>query len=92
MEKGSKKRKATTITIKTMRKGKSTFENITLGENGEPLSHEEALYKKKFTDFKEHSYPEHNSIDLFVPDYKGEKKIRLANYRYPATRERRGVV
>ena len=93
MEKGSKKNKPTTITIKTMRRGKSSLEHISLGEDGQPLSREDALFKKKYTDWKEHSYPEVNSMDIFVPDYKTHsKKIRLANYRYPATRERRGVV
>jgi len=93
LERGNTKRKPTTITVKTMRRGKSSMEHITLGEDGQPLSREEALLKKKYTDFKEHSYPEVNSMDIFVPDYKDpRKKVRLANYRYPATRERRGVV
>jgi hypothetical protein len=49
--------------------------------------------KRKYTDFEAFTYPETNSMDVFVPDYKDKnKKIRLTNYRYPATRERRGVV
>lgn len=93
MEKGSKSRKPGQITIKTMRRGKSSVENITLGEDGKPLTHDEATVKKKFTDWEKYSYPETNSVDLFVPDYKdAKKKIRLTNYRYPATRERRGIV
>ena len=58
--------------IKNMKGGKVTStKNIELNEDGNPLTEEEATFKKKYIDFASTTFPEVNPIDMVLPDYKG---------------------
>ena len=69
-------------------------ENVELGLDGQPLTDEEMITKRKYNNFEAYKYPEVNPISLKVPDAQdSSKKIRLFNYRYPsATSESKGTV
>ena len=59
-------------------------QKIEIGPDGNPLSPQELIVRKKYTDFTEVKYPEVNTLNLRVPDYKDKNKsVQLFDYRYP---------
>jgi len=87
IERSNKNKKPTQILIKTMRRGRMVnSESKELGEDGKPLSPEEMVTRRKFTDFAAVKFPEVNPISLKVTDAQDPKKeIHLQSYRYKST-------
>ena len=64
-------------------------QNVEIGPEGHPLTHDELEMRKKYTDFSAVKFPEVNSFDIKVPDYADKcKKVQLFTYRYPSVIEK----
>ena len=80
------------ILVRT-RKNKQ-MEKLIADRFGNPLSEEDQIIFRKKVDFMndEFKFPHVNPIDLVLPSYKGNGKVKIANYLWPAKGERKGVV
>lgn len=63
-------------------------------ENGIPLSQEDIITSRKYVAFTDEKYqfPEINPIDFRKPGYNGKGEVKIANYRWPASGECKGIV
>ena len=78
LEKKAPTKRPMSMIVKTMRRGKTMYEeDILLGADGNPLPKEEALFQKKYTDFATETFPEINPVDVIQPDYKGQGTVKL---------------
>lgn len=66
-----------------MKRGGS-ITKVEVDQNGNPLSSDEALFRKKNVDFTKYSWPEVNPIKYERKDLHSDKMLKLQNYRWPA--------
>jgi hypothetical protein len=57
---------------------------IELGDNGLPLTPEQALIKRKNVDFTKVKWPIVNPVKFERKDVRSSKMLTLTSYRYPA--------
>lgn len=64
-ERTNTKKRSSQILIKTMKRtgGRNTVNRIEVDQNGQPLSADEALFRKKNVDFTKYTWPEVNKIN-----------------------------
>lgn len=65
---------------------------IEIGDDGKPLSEEDALFRKKNVDFTKWKFQEINSLKYEVKDIHSNKMLHIQTYRQPAAGECKGVV
>lgn len=65
LEKKAPAKRPMSMIVKTMRRGKTMYEeDILLGADGNPLPRAEALFRKKYVDFAPHTFPEINPVEV----------------------------
>ena len=63
-------------------------------ENGIPLSQEDIIASRKYVGFtySKYQFPQINPIDFRKPAYNSKSEVKIANYRWPAIGDCKGIV
>ena len=85
------KKRPSHIMMKTMKGTK--MPQWTMGPDGNLISPDQVILKKKQTNYTSVSFPEINPFKIEVPDTKdASKKLSLASYRWPSSAGKRRAI
>jgi hypothetical protein len=92
----NKNKRASQILIRNFERGDGTGaltqKNI-VGEDGQPLSPEQAEFQRKSINFNNFNWPQVNAVQFERKDFGGsDKHVHIQNYRFPAVGESKGTV